>query len=96
MTLSEIKKLSDRELDARLAEKVLGWKKPRPGFIVNIPYYSKSLDAIAPLEAKTREKVGLWHYCGALGTVADCLRWEAVTASARFRAEAVLLCWEAE
>lgn len=157
MTLEDIKKLSDRELDALLAEKVLGidlssrpeheWRKDEDGEVDEWAYeadnllichgprcvrcgysycvncdednprpsckpepicYSKRLDAIAPLEAKTREEfmdangndiyrqtlsILLGNSCSSDAAVAFP---DPYLASARHRAEACLLCWEGE
>lgn len=123
MTLEEIKKLSDRELDARLAEKVLGCTSWDNNGIVQKHFWyrredmdagkdcdfllqdftpSQSLDAIAPLEAKTLEKFP-GRYATDLSKVIHpetdgyfVSLEEGITASARHRAESVLLCWEAE
>ena len=135
MTLEEIKALSDRELDAKLAEKVLGWSfrgfcysgpvtlKNLPDLEVVVgddtdlwedgsrvwyfkkdgakvplsevaPPFSSSLDAIAPLEAKTVEKFGVEMY---EWTFTDIGYFDSLLlASARHRAEACLFLWTQE
>lgn len=92
MTLEEIKKLSDRELDARLGE-LLGSDCMTWGRGDSDPHFSQSLDAIAPMEAKTVERFGDMAYLHAIWKITDEL---GVIATARHRAEAVLFCWEAE
>jgi len=72
MTLTEIKALSDRELDAKLAEIFFGFD-PAPVVVhrgsrdvmlvaPEPPHLRSSLDAIAPLESKTVEKFGMREY----------------------------------
>jgi len=115
MTIDEIKKLSNRELDARLAEKVLGqivfddhgYHFTHPATVPTVygpgcpalPEYSQSRDAIAPLEEKTIGEVGPVEYANRLSdaiTGKPAWTYQSVTASARHRAEAILLCWETD
>ena len=107
--------ITDRELDAVIAEKVYGRTLHRVtddiiwqigiGTRQMVPYYSSSLDALAPVVTKTIEKVGADDWLGRLslvvtGSYDDRGHWcsddlaKMWTASPRQIAEAVVRCWE--
>ena len=103
--------MTDRELDAVIAEKVYGRTLHRVtddiiwqigiGTRQMVPYYSSSLDALAPVVKKTIVEKGYSAYVCALQYVTYALLIEGgdavarlLTASPRQIAEAVVRCWE--